>query len=165
RAARRPLKDRVGELAREARTELQRRGQDAVARFVRGATDAQLERRFGNQLALRAIFTGMTRQFDPKLARGFEGDILYELEHHVDGGAARPPDRWTVRVRGEKATAAPEGSAEPAVTLRVAIPDFARLIADEVHVTKLLLEGRFQVEGDFQVAARLSEMFGGPSQY
>jgi alkanesulfonate monooxygenase SsuD/methylene tetrahydromethanopterin reductase-like flavin-dependent oxidoreductase (luciferase family) len=165
RAARRPLRTRAQELAQEARTELQRQGQEAVARFVRGASDAQLERRFGNQLAQRAIFTGMTRQFDPALAHGFEGDILYELGHHADGGAPRPPERWTVRVRGERATAAPEGSPDPAVTLRVGIPDFARLVADEVHVTKLLLEGRFQVEGDFQVAARLSEMFGGPSQY
>jgi alkanesulfonate monooxygenase SsuD/methylene tetrahydromethanopterin reductase-like flavin-dependent oxidoreductase (luciferase family) len=165
RAARRPLRTRAQELAQEARTELQRQGQEAVARFVRGASDAQLERRFGNQLAQRAIFTGMTRQFDPALAHGFEGDILYELGHHADGGAPRPPERWTVRVRGERATAVPKGSPDPAVTLRVGIPDFARLVADEVHVTKLLLEGRFQVEGDFQVAARLSEMFGGPSQY
>jgi hypothetical protein len=165
RARRRPLRDRAQELAGEAKTELQRRGQEAVARFVRGASDAQLERRFGNQLAQRAIFTGMTRQFDPKLAQGFEGDIVYELEHHVDGGGPREPERWTVQVRGERATAVPEGSADAAVTIRVAIPDFARLIADEVHVTNLLLEGRFQIEGDFHVAARLSEMFGGPSQF
>jgi hypothetical protein len=32
-------------------------------------------------------------------------------------------------------------------------------------VPELLFSGRFTVEGDFQVASRLSEMFGGPSAY
>jgi alkanesulfonate monooxygenase SsuD/methylene tetrahydromethanopterin reductase-like flavin-dependent oxidoreductase (luciferase family) len=159
------LRARAKDLAREARGSLQRQGQEAVARFVRGASDAQLERRFGNKLAQRAIFTGMARQFDPKLANGFEGDISYELEHYVDGGSPRPPARWTVQVRGKRATAVPEGSEKPAVSLRVAIPDFARIVAGDVQVTKLLLEGRLDVRGDFGVAARLSEMFGGPSQF
>jgi alkanesulfonate monooxygenase SsuD/methylene tetrahydromethanopterin reductase-like flavin-dependent oxidoreductase (luciferase family) len=166
RRSRRPgLRERARELRDEARTSLQRQGQEAVAHFVRGASDEQLERRFGNQLAQRAIFTGMARQFDPKLANGFEGDITYELEHHVDGGSPRQPERWTIQIRGEKATVVPAGSDDPAVTLRFTIPDFARVIADDVHVTKLLLEGRLRISGDFAVASRLSEMFGGPSNY
>ena len=47
---------------------------------MRGASDEQLERRFGSDFAQRAIFTGMARQFEPKFAYGFEGDIVaYEL--------------------------------------------------------------------------------------
>ena len=95
------LRRRLGELGEEARRSLQRGGQEAVARLVRGASDAQLERRFGSDLAQRAIFTGMARQFEPKLAFGFEGDIGYELAHHGNG---KPPSRWTVRVRDGAAT-------------------------------------------------------------
>ena len=43
----------------------------------------------------------MARQFEPKLAFGFEGDIAYELAHHGNGKA---PSRWTVRVRDGAAT-------------------------------------------------------------
>jgi alkanesulfonate monooxygenase SsuD/methylene tetrahydromethanopterin reductase-like flavin-dependent oxidoreductase (luciferase family) len=163
--ARRPqltLRERLGELAAELRRSLERQGQEAVARLVRGASDEQLERRFGNGLAQRAIFSGMARQFDPKFAFGFEGDIVYELAHH---GNSKPPERWTVRVKDERATAIQGADGQPAVTIRLSIPDFARVLANEVDPQELLFTGRFYVEGDFQVAARLSEMFGGPPQF
>jgi alkanesulfonate monooxygenase SsuD/methylene tetrahydromethanopterin reductase-like flavin-dependent oxidoreductase (luciferase family) len=164
--ARRPgVRERAEDLMAEARSALQRQAQDGLARFVRGASDEQLERRFGNQLAQRAIFAGMARQFDPKFAQGFEGDILYELEHHVDGRGARGPERWTIRVKGDRASVVPGASPDPAVTLHFRIPDFARIVSNQAQVPELLFSGRFTVEGDFQVASRLSEMFGGPSAY
>jgi SCP-2 sterol transfer family len=113
-------------------------------------------------VAQRAIFTGMARQFDPKFAFGFEGDIVYELEHHGDG---RPPERWTIHVEDSRATAVPGGNGDPAVKLRLSVPDFARLVAEEVNPQELFFGGRFHVEGDFQVIARLPEMFGQPPQF
>ena len=164
RSRRRPgsLKERVADLAQEARKTLEKQGQEALARLVRGASDEQLERRFGNQLAQRAIFTGMARQFDPKFAFGFEGDIVYELAHHGNGAA---PERWTVRVKGDRAVAIPGADGDPAVTLRLSIPDFVRLASEEVEPQELLFANRFGVEGDLQVASRISEMFGGPPQF
>jgi alkanesulfonate monooxygenase SsuD/methylene tetrahydromethanopterin reductase-like flavin-dependent oxidoreductase (luciferase family) len=156
------LRQRAGELARDARKELEKQGQGVLARFVHGASDEQLERRFGNAFAQRAIFTGMARQFDPKFAFGFEGDIVYELAH-VGNGA--PPERWTLHVENDRATAVQGVNGQPAVTLRLTIPDFARLAAEEVQPQELLFSGRFDVEGDFQVASRLSEMFGRPPQF
>jgi alkanesulfonate monooxygenase SsuD/methylene tetrahydromethanopterin reductase-like flavin-dependent oxidoreductase (luciferase family) len=164
--ARRPgVRERAGDLMSEARTALQRQAQDGLARFVRGATDEQLERRFGNQIAQKAIFTGMARAYNPKFGAGFEGDILYELEHHMDGHGSRDPERWTIRIKGDNASVVPGGSPDPAVTLHFRIPDFARVVANEQPVPELLFSGRFTVTGDFQVASRLSEMFGGPSSY
>ena len=93
------LRSRLAELGEEARRSLQRGGQEALARLVRGASDAQLERRFGSELAQRAIFTGMARQFEPKFAFGFEGDIAYELAHHGNGKAALALDRAGARRR------------------------------------------------------------------
>ena len=156
------LRERAGDLAREARRAVEAQGQELFARFVRGASDEQLEKRFGNGLAQRALFTGMARQFDPRFAFGFEGDILYELAHHGDG---RPPERWTVRVKEDHAEAIPDADGEPAVTLKLSIPDFARLAAEEVDPQELLFGGRFVIEGDLQVASRLSEMFGGQARF
>ena len=156
------LRERASELAHEARRTLEKQGQEGLARLVRGASDEQLERRFGNQVAQRAIFTGMARQFDPRFAFGFEGDILYELDHHENG---KPPARWTIHVEDSRATAVPGSNAEPAVKLRLSVPDFARLVAEEVNPQELFFGGRFHVEGDFQVIARLPEMFGQPPQF
>jgi alkanesulfonate monooxygenase SsuD/methylene tetrahydromethanopterin reductase-like flavin-dependent oxidoreductase (luciferase family) len=167
RARRRPggLRERAAELAGDARGALEKQGQAALARLVSGASDEQLERRFGTPLAQRAVFTAMARAFDPKMAFGFKGDIVYELEHFADGVPSRPPESWTLRVDGGRATAIRGGSPDPALTVRVAVPDFARLIAGETNPARLLFDGRFEVEGDFQVASRLSEMFGGPAQF
>jgi len=156
------MRRRLADLGEEARRSLQRHGQEAVARLVRGASDAQLERRFGSDLAQRAIFTGMARQFEPKLAFGFEGDIAYELAHHNNG---KPPSRWTVRVRDGSASAVPGVDGSPAVTFKLSVPDFARLLAEEVEPQELLFEGRFDVEGDLTLATRVPEMFGAPPQF
>jgi alkanesulfonate monooxygenase SsuD/methylene tetrahydromethanopterin reductase-like flavin-dependent oxidoreductase (luciferase family) len=153
---------RLAELGEEARRTLQRGGQEAIARLVRGASDAQLERRFGSDIAQRAIFSGMARQFEPKFAFGFEGDIAYELGHHGNG---KPPSRWTVRVKDGAASVVPGIEGEPAITFKLSVPDFARVIAEDVDLQELLFAGRFGVEGDLALAARIPEMFGGPPRF
>ena len=134
-----------------------------LKRLVRGASDQQLEKRFGNRIAQRALFSGMARQFDPRFAFGFEGDIAYELSHTANG--SRPPDRWTVRVQGDSAEAIPGGNGAAAVTFRLSVADFARLAAEEADPQELIFTDRFGIEGDLHIAAQTSEMFGGPSRF
>ena len=167
RSRRRPasLRSHAGELAGGARRALQSRGRASCARLVRGASDRQLERRFGSRLAQRAIFTAMARAFDPRLAQGFEGEIVYELRHSVDGAPERSPEAWTIRIQGGRAVAVHGGSADAAVRIGIGVSDFARLVAGEVNPMSLLFEGRQEIEGDFHVASRLAEMFGGPAQF
>ena len=81
------VRPRARDLVEEARHSLERQGKQGFKRLVRGASDAQLERRFGNAVAQRALFSGMARQFDPKFAFGFEGDIVYELPTPTATGA------------------------------------------------------------------------------
>jgi hypothetical protein len=156
------LRERLVDLGGEARRSMRRRGQRALARLVRGASDEQLERRFGTALAQRAVFTGMARQFEPRFAFGFEGDIGYVLEHNGNSG---PPARWTVRVRDGGASALPGLNGTPAVTFRLTIPDFARLVAEEIDPRELLFAGRLAVEGDLTLATRVPEMFGAAPRF
>ena len=107
--------------------------------MVRGASDAQLERRFGSELAQRAIFTGMARQFEPKFAYGFEGDIAYELSHPGNGKAPVALDGARAGRRGRPWCPA---SRSPAITFKLSVPDFARLVAEEVDPQELLFAGR-----------------------
>jgi hypothetical protein len=151
-------RERAADLAGEIRAAVAERAQGALGGLVRRATPEQLERHFGRSLAQRLIFEGMARQFEPKFARGFEGDIVYELAHVTDGVV--PPDRWTIRVEGERARAVPGGSQNPALTLRFALPDFARVLAGEAQVPELVFNDRLDMEGDLALAGRLPEMFG-----
>ncbi|HYU60404.1 MAG TPA: LLM class flavin-dependent oxidoreductase [Solirubrobacterales bacterium] len=160
RSRRSGLRERAAAAAGELRERAEQQGRAGLARLVRGASAEQLERRFGNRIAQRVIFGGMVRRFDPRLAQGFEGDIVYELEHHSDGGPPPPPSHWTIRIRGDSATAVPEDSEDAVVRFRFQIPDFARLIAGEVPIQELMFDDRFGIEGDVGVAQRLPVMFG-----
>jgi putative sterol carrier protein len=127
---------------------------------VRGASDSQLERRFGSRAVQRILFEGMARAYTPEAAAGFQGRIVYELER--DGAT----DRWTIEVRDGRAKALPGADGgRPELLLRLPVVDFARIAAGEEAPLIPFLEGRATMKGNFEVAARLSEMFGGPSPY
>ncbi len=160
-------RDLAGRLRDGLREGVRRQAQRALARFVDGASDAEVERRFGSHAAQRALLTGMARSFDPKMAFGFEGDIEYELRRGSDRDGATPAlrgDRWTIRIAGERAHVVPGPGADPAVTLRMGLVDFVRIAAGQ-SPAGVFLEGRVDLEGDLAVARRMPEMFGGPSPY
>jgi alkanesulfonate monooxygenase SsuD/methylene tetrahydromethanopterin reductase-like flavin-dependent oxidoreductase (luciferase family)/putative sterol carrier protein len=135
------------------------RGRGLLSRYVRGRSDSQLERVIGSPLALRLLFTGMARSFQPERAAGFQGDVVYELRR------GRKTECWTLSIRDGKASAVRAAAVKPAVTLRMAVPTFARMAAGELDPARAVMEGMLAVEGDFQVASRLSGMFGGPSPF
>ena len=132
----------------------QEKGEAAFARFVRGRSDEQLNRTVGSPTGLRVIFRGMERNFRADKTGGFSGDIQYELL--IDGH----PRTWVVRIQGDSVAARPARSPNPALTLRMALPVFARLVSGEVPPAQAFMEGKIEIEGNFQIAARLGEMFG-----
>ncbi|PWU24979.1 MAG: LLM class flavin-dependent oxidoreductase [Candidatus Rokuibacteriota bacterium] len=130
-------------------------GESAFANFVRKRTDAQLARMLGTGPGLRIIFKGMERAFVPEKANGFLGELQYELSGSRNGN-----HEWIVRIESDHASAAPGRSRDPAVTFRMSVPVFARIAAQELHPAKAMMEGELQLEGNFEVAARVGEMFG-----
>ena len=155
-------RDRTRAWVSQARDRARETIEAAFARYVRGADERALDRRFGSPLVQRAMFSAMARSFDAARADGFEGRIVYELRR-VDPSAAS--SLWTVDVRDGRATASSGDGRDARVTLRLRAVDFARLAARTIEPLPLFLDGRASVEGDLAAAARLSEMFGGPSRY
>jgi hypothetical protein len=47
----------------------------------------------------------------------------------------------------------------------MSIPDFARLLAEQVEPQELMFSGRFDVQGDLGLATRVPEMFGAAPQF
>jgi putative sterol carrier protein len=133
---------------------LQARGQAAFGRFVRKRTDEQIDRTVGRDTGLRMIFNGMERTFQPDKSVGVTADIQYELR--VDGR----PKRWVIRIVDRTIRTGPGVSPNPAVTLRMALPTFARIIAGELPAPQAFTEGKIEMEGDIELALRMAEMFG-----
>jgi alkanesulfonate monooxygenase SsuD/methylene tetrahydromethanopterin reductase-like flavin-dependent oxidoreductase (luciferase family) len=131
-----------------------RLGESGLAALVRDRSDSQLHRLFDRGPGLPVIFKGMERAFVPGQAKGFEGEILYELRGR-DGSRS-----WTIRIGDGRASARRGEARDPAVTIRASVPDFVRVAAREAFPPKLLLDGTLVIEGDFAVASRLGEMFG-----
>jgi alkanesulfonate monooxygenase SsuD/methylene tetrahydromethanopterin reductase-like flavin-dependent oxidoreductase (luciferase family) len=134
----------------------------ALAALARGASDQQLERRFGSGIVQRGLFGGMARAFQPEAAGGFQGELVYELSRPATGQGTV---RWTLAISDGHATARPGGAPDPKLTLRFQLADFVRVAAGLVDPAVPLLEGRATFQGDFALIAKLPEMFGAPSPY
>jgi putative sterol carrier protein len=63
--------------------------------------------------------------------------------------------QWQVRVEGDRAVAASGTAPSPEVTIRMAVPTFARILSQELEPGRAFLEGKLHVEGDLFVASRL----------
>ncbi len=135
------------------------RQEAAFALLVRGKSDDQIDRRVGSGPMLRAIFKGMERAFRPDRAGTFRGDIQYELR------GRRGLKRWVIRIDHGVAVAGPGRSPHPVVVIRTSVPTFARMVGRELPPAKAWFEGKIQIEGDFQLAAKLGEMFGQSSPW
>jgi putative sterol carrier protein len=142
------------------RRALQARGEQAFQVFVRRSGDRGLERTVGSGPGLKAVFGQMKRQFMPDRAAGFIGEIQYDLR--TADGTVRS---WTVAIGPDGAATRPGPAADPKLTIKLSIADFARIAGRDLDPVKALLTGRMDLEGDFAVAARLGEMFGQPSAF
>jgi alkanesulfonate monooxygenase SsuD/methylene tetrahydromethanopterin reductase-like flavin-dependent oxidoreductase (luciferase family)/endonuclease YncB( thermonuclease family) len=164
RAARasRPLGALAKDAKREAVEGARRRVRAWLAAAVRDKTDAELTARFGNTVVQWAIFGGMARAFDPRFSGGFQGEVEYELLRGDDGAIS---DRWTLRVQGKRAVAVRTGSDRPAFRLRIPLVDFARVLGGQMNPYEPIVAGRAMMEGDIELASRLTEMFGGPTRF
>jgi putative sterol carrier protein len=129
-------------------------GEAAFAAFVRRRSDKQLERAIGSRPGVTLIMRTMERSFRPEKAFRFAGDIQYVLTSR-NGGV-----RFFVRVGDGRAIARRGDSPDPALTLTTSLPTFARIAAGEANPAKEMLEGNFSIDGDFDLAVRLGEMFG-----
>jgi hypothetical protein len=147
-------------VGRHARAALTTRGRNAMARLLRDATDDDLVRRFSSPVAQRALFALIARSFDAHQARGFEGDLVYELVD-ADDPIGATSSWWTLEVRGRRATSRRGTSTDAVLVVHIGLAAFIRLIAGELHPITALTRGLCRIDGDVMLGGRLVEMFGG----
>ncbi len=124
---------------------------------VRRMTDRQLELLVGNRLGVRALFHAMAKMYRPSKAGDFSGPIEFTLE------TGHGPETWTIDCspQGAKARRAPSPEAKLHIDAKLA--DFLRVGVGEITAPSAVLSGKLNVRGDFGLALKLGEMFGGPS--
>jgi tetratricopeptide (TPR) repeat protein len=140
-----------------------RTGRRALAAMVRGQDDETLERRFSEPRRQRALLRASARGFQPAHADGFCGVIAYELEPFAIEPPADAPWRWAIEVDavGGRARLLEHAPLEAAVTIHAGLAEWVRVTAGVENPLTLLAGGRFSIEGDVLLAARLEAMFGG----
>lgn len=142
------------------RARVRDRGGAALRSFVRGSDDRRLERTLACEPAVAVLLRAAAARFDPAAADGFGGDVQLDLRSST--GKVRA---WTIAVRGDRARVRRGASPAPAVVVKLARADLARLAAGELDVGRALLGRRLDLEGDFEVAMRLGPMFGAASPF
>jgi alkanesulfonate monooxygenase SsuD/methylene tetrahydromethanopterin reductase-like flavin-dependent oxidoreductase (luciferase family) len=159
-SGRAPLRDLAGQAGHSARESLRGRGQAGLRRLLGRTSDARLEQIFASSQAQRAVFGMMTRQFDPAQAGDLDGAIVYDL-----GLADGTRRSWAIEVHAGRARVRPGGSTEAALTVRVPLADFIRVLTTAGSFYPLILDGRMTMEGNLALANKLPEIFGARSAY
>jgi alkanesulfonate monooxygenase SsuD/methylene tetrahydromethanopterin reductase-like flavin-dependent oxidoreductase (luciferase family) len=153
-----PASEPASQLARDS---VRGRGRAGLRRLLARTPDDRLEQIFGSSQAQRAVFAMMTRHFDPARAAGFDGAIVYDL------GLADGTRRcWAIEVHDGQARVRRDCDAvDAALTIRVPLTDFVRVLTTADSFYPLILDGRMTMDGDLALANRLAEMFGARSAY
>ncbi len=144
---------------RRGRAAVKRKAEERFMAYLRGKDDDRLDRIVGARPVMRSIFRSVAARFRPQAAQGFAGSVQYEI------GGRSATHRWYLRVTGETAVARRGFAHDPAVTLRMSVPTFARIVSGELQPAVAFMEGKVAVEGDLAVAGRLGEMFGSETLY
>jgi alkanesulfonate monooxygenase SsuD/methylene tetrahydromethanopterin reductase-like flavin-dependent oxidoreductase (luciferase family) len=150
----------ASKVRRSARDSVRGRGQAGLTRLIGRASDARLEQIFASSQAQRAVFGMMTRQFDPAQAGGFDGAIVYDLG--LSDGTRRP---WAIEIHDGRARAHQYAAADAALTIRIPLADFIRVLTTAESFYPLIVDGRMTMEGDLALANRMPEMFGARSTF
>jgi alkanesulfonate monooxygenase SsuD/methylene tetrahydromethanopterin reductase-like flavin-dependent oxidoreductase (luciferase family)/putative sterol carrier protein len=143
-------------LSADGGTALDGPGRDEIVflGMIRNRTDQELDAIFSAGPGLGMIFKGLEKAFRPDRAGSLEGRFQYVL----DGRAG--PRTWVIQIADGKASATEGAVGDPTVTLKMAIPDFARMVAGLLPAGAALMDGKLVVEGDLDAAGRLAAVFG-----
>lgn len=124
---------------------------------VRKMSDRQLEFFVGNRAGVSALMRAMARMYRPSQSNDFSGPIEFTLR------TRRGAEVWTLDCSATGATAHRGPSAGAKLRLEAGIADFLRVGVGEIAAPSAVLGGKLEVTGDFGLALRMGEMFGGPS--
>jgi SCP-2 sterol transfer family protein len=107
--------------------------------------------------AVEALLLGMPMSFDRRAAR----DARARIQFHVTGAESGD---WWIHVERGRCTSAAGTTPEPDAVVHTPDEVWRGIVHGRIDATQALLEGRYRIEGDVALVAKLGEWFPGPGR-
>ena len=118
---------------------------------VPAAADAQTEAG-DDTAAVAAIFEKMPAAFNAEKAAGVDAVFQYTISGPGGGD-------WTVTVKDQKCTVETGKAAKATCTLKIAAPDFVRMIKGELPPMQAFTTGKLAIDGDVMKSQLIGKLF------
>jgi putative sterol carrier protein len=130
-------------------------GQRAMlAEAIRGKSDEEISQfvaGMGGEGFLDMTLEGMKNALNPEKAE--DAVILYELRH---GDTTLP---YSLVIKDRVATVDKRSRNDAVVTLKMSVPDYLRLITDQLPIFSSVIRRRLRISGNRKFARRMQGMF------
>lgn len=130
-----------------------------LAAAVKGRSDDELNQALdalGIDDALDKVFDGMTEAFLAEKADGQSASVQYDIETK-DGKKS-----YTINIADGKCSVARGPADSPRVTLKLAAPDFLRVVTNNLAGTQAFFTGKLKLTGDMMFAQVQQNWFDMP---
>ena len=123
--------------------------------MVKGRTDAEILSGIkGNEdLMLDGLFDSMKEAFVPEAAAGQSAVIQYDIDTPVGDRS------YQISVTSGNCAIMKQGAETARVTLKVSLPNFIRMMAEELNGMAAFMTGKLKISGDIMFSQNLSKWF------
>ena len=125
-----------------------------LAEAIRGKSDEEISAfvdSMGGEGFLDMTFDGMRKALSPEKAE--DGVVLYELRHR---GTTLP---YSLVIKGGTAQIEKSHRGDATVKFKMSVPDYLRLITDQLPIFTSVLRRRLRISGNRRFARKMQGMF------
>ena len=140
---------------------LKQRGAATISQLIRRVIDGRTDSAINQLAATRLLRNLMPMAFLPDATCGWEGQIQLEFSPPI--GYLSEESCWRLDIGATKAKVHVEPVERPDLRLGMSPATFFKLMAGTLNPVEAWLDGEVHIAGDPTVAARLVEIFGGPT--
>jgi tetratricopeptide (TPR) repeat protein/DNA-binding SARP family transcriptional activator len=140
---------------------LKQRGAATISQLIKRMIDGKTDSAMNQLAATRLLRNLMPMAFLPDATCGWEGQIQLEFSPPI--GYLSAESCWRLEIGVAKAKVHTDAVARPDLRLGMSPATFFKLMAGTLNPVEAWLDGDVNITGDPTVAARLVEMFGGPT--
>ena len=99
------------------------------------------------------LIEGMPTVFNPAAAGDLQAEIQFDISG-TDGG------KWVISISGGRCKVRKGESPDPSLTIKSSAEVWVKIARGEIDRPKALMQGLYQVTGDFALLSRMPQLFG-----
>jgi len=102
--------------------------------------------------SVKEYFETLSSRFKPAAAKGV--NAIFQFEIAGDGGG-----QYAVKVDGENLSIEPSTHPEPTVTIKMAAPDYVKMVNGDLNGQMAFMTGKLKVSGNMMMAMKMQQIF------